>query len=1016
MRNNKNLLLLVLLFCFAANLQAQYFGKNKAHYETFDFKVVHSPNFEIYHYLDNQEYLQELTNHSEQWFQLHQNVLNDTFPGKNPIIFYSDHADFQQTNAISSQVGVGTGGVTEGFKNRVILPIAMSNQQTHHVIGHELVHAFQYDMIINGDSTSIKNLSNIPLWMIEGLAEYMSIGSIDAHTAMWMRDAVLNDDVPSLKQLDNPKYFPYRYGQAFWAFLTGLKGDDIIKPFFTSVAKYGFEKACLVELQMSKKNLSALWENAIKNHFGTFVGSKKENLIGKALINKDNGGRLNIAPSISPNGRYVAFLSEKGVFSVDLFVADARTGEVLKKMASTSRSGHIDDFNYVESGGSWSPNSKNFAFVGFSKGKNILIIKEALTGKTIKEMPIKGVPAFSNPTWAPKGNKIVVTGLVQGQIDLYLVDSKTGKVEQLTDDAYSEMLPSWSEDGSRIVYSTDQLSQERGRTNGKWVFNLARLDLATKGISHIDVFPGADNMNPVLDTAQNIIFLSNRDGFRNAYKYEVETGKVFQLTDFITGISGITPYAPALSVARKRDRVVFSHYLNNEYTIYRAKPEDFTEKEVDSGSVNHVAATLPRLNPEAKNLVNAQLNQMDELGSLSTASVKSVPYKSKFKLDYVGGGAGVGVSTSQTFGTNTGIAGSIDLLFSDILGNNQFFTSISLNGELKDFGGAVAYINRKNRIYYGASLSHIPFRSSQGSFLGIDTIPGSGGFQAEHYQFLVRRIFEEKVGVFAQLPFSRTLRLEAGLNAKHYSTRFDLYDNYYDSFGRLIGQEKEKLDAPEAYSLFTGELALVSDNSSFGLTSPLNGHRYRLGIEQYYGKYEFTAVTADLRAYKFLKPIGLAGRIMHYGRYGGNGNDISNELYPLFIGSPWYVRGFNTASTQELFIQNKKDYNALFGSKMLVANFEVRIPFTGPEQLALYKSKFLFTDLNFFVDGGLAWFDFDQFNENNDSGFLNAEPVFSAGASMRVNLFGALILEPYYAFPIMKNTRGTFGLNIIQGW
>ena len=122
---------------------------------------------------------------------------------------------FSKTNAISGSVGVGTGGVTEAFKNRVILPIAMTNQQTHHVVGHELVHAFQYNMILNGDSTNLRNLGNLPLWMVEGLAEYLSIGSVDAHTAMWMRDAVLHDDFPTFKQLNNPKYFPYRYGQMF---------------------------------------------------------------------------------------------------------------------------------------------------------------------------------------------------------------------------------------------------------------------------------------------------------------------------------------------------------------------------------------------------------------------------------------------------------------------------------------------------------------------------------------------------------------------------------------------------------------------------------------------------------------------------------------------------------------------------------------------------------------------------------------------------------------------------------
>jgi hypothetical protein len=71
-------------------------------------------------------------------------------------------------------------------------------------------------------------MANLPLWMVEGLAEYLSIGRIDAHTSLWMRDAVLNDDLPRIKDLDNFKYFPYRWGQSFWAYVTGVYGDEVI--------------------------------------------------------------------------------------------------------------------------------------------------------------------------------------------------------------------------------------------------------------------------------------------------------------------------------------------------------------------------------------------------------------------------------------------------------------------------------------------------------------------------------------------------------------------------------------------------------------------------------------------------------------------------------------------------------------------------------------------------------------------------------------------------------------------
>ncbi len=45
-------------------------------------------------------------------------------------------------------------------------------------------------------------------------------------------------------------------------------------------------------------------------------------------------------------------------------------------------------------------------------------------------------------------------------------------------------------------------------------------------------------------------------------------------------------------------------------------------------------------------------------------------------------------------------------------------------------------------------------------------------------------------------------------------------------------------------------------------------------------------------------------------------------------------------------------------------------------------------------------------------------PVVSTGASLRINLFGYLVLEPYYAFPLQNGgfRNGQFGLNFVPGW
>ncbi len=1045
MKWKKLVLIGVGLSFFIGQVNAQYFGRNKPHYESFDFNVYQTPTFEIYHYLKNERVLDRFAEFSEQWYLLHQNILRDTFASKNPMIIYNDHADFQQTNAIRGGVGVGTGGVTEAFKNRVIMPFAMTNQQTFHVLGHELVHAFQYDIVINGDSTSLQNIANLPLWLVEGLAEYMSIGSVDAHTAMWMRSAVLNDDVPTIKDLNNPKYFPYRYGQAFWVFLTGLKGDGIIRPFYEATAKYGFDEACRGVIGMSRENLSELWVSSLKQYYGDYVTKdKKEEFIGRQLLGKEKRkGRINIAPVISPNGRYAIFLSERNLFSIDLFLADVSKKEIIREVASTSKSSHIDDFAYIESAGTWSPNSKEFAFVGFKKGQNVLIINEALTGKTVQEIKIPGVPAFSNPAWSPNGDVIVVSGLVQGQTDLFAYNLKTEKTTQLTNDEYSELHASWSADGQRIIFSSDKLSIDNGRTNGKWTFNLAIYDMVSGYSEHLNIFPGADNLNPLEDINGNIVFLSNRDGFRNMYKYDPSTGKVFKMTDFMTGISGITQYAPAISLSRRQERILYTYYNNNQYSVYKGDYDEFLEEEVDPQVVDFTAATLPRVNKQAPRMVDPQLAQLDQIDQQNqdiTGTFKERDYKAQFQLDYIGGGAGVGVTnTNFLMGGNNRLAGAIDMLFSDIVGNQNLFVSASLNGEIQDFGGSIMYLNRKKPLNWGFYGSHIPVRYISGGFFRDqfgnvvnETIEIDGQEFPTNYVIDQFRLFIDEIGALSQYAFSQSLRWEASASFSRYSTRLDR--NFYLSDGfSIFFLDRQKLETQPGFSLWRTGTALVGDNSHFGLTAPLRGHRFRIGIDQYFGEFTFTSPTVDLRLYKMIRPFSVALRAYHYGRYGGNSEQIS----PLFVGSPWLVRGYNTDATQQ-FLQNSSNaiggnfvlpgtgfggsipvsdevLFSLLGSKMAVANFEIRLPFTGPRQLAMIKSSFLFSDLNLFFDGGLAWFDFDQLGSTPER-FPGVSPLFSTGASLRINLFGSLIVEPYYAIPLLEGAQPGFGLNLIQGW
>ena len=201
--------------------QGGYFGRNKVQYQEFDFKVLKTEHFDIYFYPEEEDAARIASRLAERWYTRLSSLLDHELRGRQPLILYASGPHFRQTNTIEGELGEGTGGVTEAAKRRIVLPFAGPIEATDHVLGHELVHAFQYHITNTNAQSGAMSALTLPLVVHRGMAEYLSIGPVDPHTAMWMREATRREKLPEIKDLSDPQYFPYRYGQALWAFIGG---------------------------------------------------------------------------------------------------------------------------------------------------------------------------------------------------------------------------------------------------------------------------------------------------------------------------------------------------------------------------------------------------------------------------------------------------------------------------------------------------------------------------------------------------------------------------------------------------------------------------------------------------------------------------------------------------------------------------------------------------------------------------------------------------------------------------
>ena len=1007
---------------FAATpAEAQYFGRNKVQYEKFDWRIFETPHFSVYFYPAESLATLDMARSAERWYERLSGIMQFTFQNR-PLIFYANHPDFQQTNVIEDMLSESTGGVTESLQERVIMPHTSAYGETDHVLGHELVHVFQYGLAGTMEG-GFRNLNGIPLWMIEGMAEYLSVGQNDAHTAMWLRDALLRDDIPSLRQLTtDPRYFPYRYGQAFWAYVGGRFGDMAVPQVYRHALALGPELALRRVTGRPVDTLSMEWHEQIRRDYGPMLeGRSAPKEVGTVVVGRsDREGDQNVAPVVSPDGRHVAFFSSRELFGFSLFLADAETGRTIRQLTSITSDQHFDALSFLQSSAAFSPDGQRLAFVVFADGDNELNVMNVSSGRIERRIQVSGVGAISDPAWSPDGRSLAFSGNSGGISDLYIFDFESGQTRAITTGRNAEIQPAWSPDGSTIAFVTDrsELTNFDLLTFGS--MRVALFDVATGNVTLMPAVPGAKVINPQFSPdGQSLYVISDRDGFSDIYRLSIPDQQLYRVTRVATGVSGITALSQAMSVARETGRIVFSVFDEAGYSIHRLEAEEAIGVPEGPQVAEEAARArlLPPIDPLQPSIVNRYLADVRE-GLPATTEFPVKPFRPRYTLEYLGMPS-VGVSFGGPFGS--GAQGGVLGIWGDQLGDQRVGGVAQVNGTLKDIGAQAFYQNRKRRWNWGAAGGRTPYVALFGQVTSDQIDPGDGGppVAVDNFDRIILRQYFDEANAFVQYPFSPTRRFELGGGFQRISYDVEI-DRLVVIGNSIVDQQRLSGDAPPAINLGMASAAVVGDNSYFGYTGPIAGQRYRLEATSALGTLNFTTAMVDYRKYFFPRPVTFAIRAMHYGRYGSDAED--NRLGVLYLGSPYLIRGydyssFNISECTPTADGRCPEYDRLNGSRVGVLNLEMRIPLFGPQPLSIINFPYMPIDIVPFVDAGVAWTSSDSPDWKFDRDALTRVPVVSSGVSARINLFGYFVFETYYVVPFQRpNKSGYFSFQLQPAW
>jgi len=1002
---------------------AQYFGQNKVQYKNFKWSVLKTEHFDVHYYAGEEEAVQDAAVMAERAYRRLSRVLDHQIKAKIPLVLYASHTDFEQTNITPELLGVGTGGVTEFLKRRVFLPFTGSYAELDHVLTHELVHAFQVDILFGDRQSLVGNpfSSSPPGWFMEGMAEYLSIAEIDNNTKMWLRDASLEGYLIPIRVLDYVGDIRvYRFGQSIWQFIADTYGIQKIGEILKRTRRMGsVDRALESATGLSIDVLSKKWMEAVRKEYLPQIAEhdKPDQIASRLTDAEHDQANFNVAPSVSPSGTQMVFISDRSMYN-DLYLASALDGRVFKKLVQGERTGSFETLRFFNTAIAWNADETRIALPAKIGGQDAIYIIEIPSGKVKAKLKF-GLDAIYSPTWSPDGKQMAFVGIKGGHSKLYICDSDGKNLREVFGGKYAVRDPSWSPDGGRIVLATDEGPDTDLKRLIFSKLSISILDLASGTVTVLPNQRGT-NISPQWGPGgSSIVFVSDRFGIPNIFRQDLATGEIVRLSNLLSGVSGITPESPCISLSRDGKRLVFSAFTRGGWDIYsiRDVPKFLTSPPVlaspsipaeapllaQAGVTEEVSDVSRALDPPAAPMgppvtaahdsasASALVTRPHAAGGpdstraawtdsarvaapdttlalyvrqvyreplVDSTTFRHAPYRPKFSRDYVSGGA--------FFASNIGFAGSSVMSFSDVLGNHNILVSLNLFGDIGNSDIFLAYSNLAHRTNY--TIAAYQYRAD----LLLLSSPTSDQVESQVYRggaFLMSR------------PFSRFRRVEYGVEAAALDKGVLLYN--YD-----LGTVSQEV-ADKTYLYAAPNVGLIADNALYGSTGPINGGRSSYTAEHAFGDLSYTTLLMDWRRYTNIHhDYAFAQRVIA-------GTSFGRDPRLFRFGGAFTFRG--------------ADYGDLIGSNALLGNLEFRFPLI--EQLRFgWPGRFTLGGINglLFVDAASAWEKDTTPRFFSSVGGLHAnDMLFAFGAGARVNLGYFILRYDYGRGTNFQHTTGS---------
>ncbi len=526
----RHILLLLLLMAVLPVAHAQFyngmnmtFGKNRVQWTDFHWSYYMNDNFDVYYYQGGNDLARYAQAYAKDQIPKFETRLNSRFSKKIQFIVFNSKGGFKQSNINLDEEEYGnTGGITKIIGSKVIL--YFDGDYTHFEAQiREGITSLLISQVMNGTSigSQLRNAYryDIPQWFQDGLAAYIA-GNWDSHKEAQLQRGITSGNYKKINHLQNEDALIAGY--SFWNFIDEKYGSKSFNDILTlAQSTRNVKKSLLYVTNKEYKALIEEWYDFYKARYEALLSHQPSELM-KLKYRKY---RTFTQPSISPNGKYIAYVSnDEG--KIQLWLEDLQNGKRQQLFKTGYRSDENIDTSFPLL--AWHPNSEILSFIIEEEGKIQLYNLDINSGKKANTylFDFQKVSSFS---YAHKSRKIVLAATRMGKPDIYVYNLFSNTLEQITNDYHTDLNPVFTCDDRQIVFSSnrqnDTLKVETEIGFQGKQFNLFAFDYNDKNtvLRNLTGQRYSNNILPEPLKDGSLLYLNDTSGYYNLYQIRFDS-------------------------------------------------------------------------------------------------------------------------------------------------------------------------------------------------------------------------------------------------------------------------------------------------------------------------------------------------------------------------------------------------------------------------------------------------------------------------------------------------------------